>query len=1034
MKKLFIFLTMLVLGIVSSWADDITVTLVGGTSEPLGTLMTSLSEKKLTSKDASGLAGVVVSNVATAGSGTWLETRQLTIKPSVGKTAEKITITAPQGYIITGYSIKCCNFSSSSVYTIDKSETYSTSTATTLTTYSNYTKISATFPSLPLTTSTTNTASFWIYANAETASVNWLMINEFKVTLKQVITPPTSLTDGWYQLKWVNTAEASDYEDQDVEGKYVFNYATDVTVNSNNYALYLGESTPSTLSEHATTFVYVENYVIQGSSGISGNLQSANGRYISRSGASSLTAPSDKNYIIFYSSSSYPVNSVITSATSGNDRISLVPQGNNATPYIGQTNAADKYPMVQFCPVNLSEYNIQAWTVSILDPAGTHDVENTQVTYTGSNLYGLNKVYHNGTFFIASGTTPSATDFTAPVRDGVTPAISVDATNHIITVRYSVNVTYKMMFNGSEIKSVVVGENIGATASTPSAWTTPAFSSFTCPSTTITAETTEIEVTLTWDGPFDISPDFENANWYYLKMHGQYLIYSGSSTTPNSLDDLASAESAASKAFWAFVGDPFNGFQLINKAAGSDKNLAVKWWNPNMDTQETKWLLQSWNSDFALRTSSYFYLNNADGQLKLWVSSTSTEAMNFDCAIESVSYKGLALDFIDEYTKDKIGGYFEPTQSAVDALKSIYENASSVESSDYNNLKSIIIAQLAVLGDGFLYPSTGYYRIKNNGTGNYLAYGTPTANGKTPSAGLIATSNNTDAASIIKLTGSSGTYKLSVQGLNIQSQTTNNVAFPGSDAEGVDFVFNVSTPGVVSITNEASATDSNHDGSLHEGTEGWTVHGVVNFSASNPNSKWVVEDATGFDVAMNGPVGDNYYATLCVPFDVTISDATAYTLAKSESGNYLVPTEVTGNKVPAGTPVLLKGKNETATATINTASAFNSGSPLTCALTGTYVAKPIDGGNDYVLGKKDGKVGFYHWSSNNLAANRAYLAAESVAAGARGFALMFEDDATGIVSTPGETEEGTVIYNLSGQRLNKMQKGINIVNGKKVLF
>ena len=47
---------------------------------------------------------------------------------------------------------------------------------------------------------------------------------------------------------------------------------------------------------------------------------------------------------------------------------------------------------------------------------------------------------------------------------------------------------------------------------------------------------------------------------------------------------------------------------------------------------------------------------------------------------------------------------------------------------------------------------------------------------------------------------------------------------------------------------------------------------------------------------------------------------------------------------------------------------------------------------------------------------------------------MFDDDATGIVSTPGETEEGTVIYNLSGQRLNKMQKGINIVNGKKVLF
>jgi hypothetical protein len=28
---------------------------------------------------------------------------------------------------------------------------------------------------------------------------------------------------------------------------------------------------------------------------------------------------------------------------------------------------------------------------------------------------------------------------------------------------------------------------------------------------------------------------------------------------------------------------------------------------------------------------------------------------------------------------------------------------------------------------------------------------------------------------------------------------------------------------------------------------------------------------------------------------------------------------------------------------------------------------------------------------------------------------------------------GQSIYNLAGQRLNKMQKGINIVNGKKIL-
>ena len=37
------------------------------------------------------------------------------------------------------------------------------------------------------------------------------------------------------------------------------------------------------------------------------------------------------------------------------------------------------------------------------------------------------------------------------------------------------------------------------------------------------------------------------------------------------------------------------------------------------------------------------------------------------------------------------------------------------------------------------------------------------------------------------------------------------------------------------------------------------------------------------------------------------------------------------------------------------------------------------------------------------------------------------------VSSLRETEEGAAIYNLAGQRLSKMQRGINIVNGKKVL-
>ena len=42
------------------------------------------------------------------------------------------------------------------------------------------------------------------------------------------------------------------------------------------------------------------------------------------------------------------------------------------------------------------------------------------------------------------------------------------------------------------------------------------------------------------------------------------------------------------------------------------------------------------------------------------------------------------------------------------------------------------------------------------------------------------------------------------------------------------------------------------------------------------------------------------------------------------------------------------------------------------------------------------------------------------------------ETADGIASPLGETEEGAAIYNVAGQRISKMQKGINIVGGKKI--
>jgi hypothetical protein len=45
------------------------------------------------------------------------------------------------------------------------------------------------------------------------------------------------------------------------------------------------------------------------------------------------------------------------------------------------------------------------------------------------------------------------------------------------------------------------------------------------------------------------------------------------------------------------------------------------------------------------------------------------------------------------------------------------------------------------------------------------------------------------------------------------------------------------------------------------------------------------------------------------------------------------------------------------------------------------------------------------------------------------------DDATGIEETLSDSpSKDENIFNIAGQRLQKKQKGINIINGKKVLF
>ena len=238
---------------------------------------------------------------------------------------------------------------------------------------------------------------------------------------------PIDIVSGWYLIKWVdiNDDTNTNYANADVNGKYVKNYAQDVTVNSNNYPLYL-DNAPTGTDGIALSLVYFEKEGSDSGRGVDGYLRSANGHYVRQTGAAS-NSKAEKNYII-YRSSSTPNYSVVTSGYTGN-RYSLIPCGKDETPYIGQS-AQNIFPVAQFYSVDFSLYGLQPWSVEF------DGEENAQVTYTGSNIYGLTSVYNGGTLFFDNGVTPSASNFSAPTRWGFSPDIEVDATNHTVKVTY----------------------------------------------------------------------------------------------------------------------------------------------------------------------------------------------------------------------------------------------------------------------------------------------------------------------------------------------------------------------------------------------------------------------------------------------------------------------------------------------------------------------------------------------------------------------------------------------------------------------
>ena len=90
----------------------------------------------------------------------------------------------------------------------------------------------------------------------------------------------------------------------------------------------------------------------------------------------------------------------------------------------------------------------------------------------------------------------------------------------------------------------------------------------------------------------------------------------------------------------------------------------------------------------------------------------------------------------------------------------------------------------------------------------------------------------------------------------------------------------------------------------------------------------------------------------------------------------------------------------------------------------------VSDGSIYALAKADQEVGFFRVKQDTeVPKGKAYLVST---AGVKGY--LFDDDETGINELEnGKWEIESPVYNLSGQRLARLVKGVNITQGKKIL-
>lgn len=297
----------------------------------------------------------------------------------------------------------------------------------------------------------------------------------------------------------------------------------------------------------------------------------------------------------------------------------------------------------------------------------------------------------------------------------------------------------------------------------------------------------------------------------------------------------------------------------------------------------------------------------------------------------------------------------------------------------------------------------------------------------------LIVANSTTNASMVTIA-----YDAENQGYSVQ---TASGIYIGTNSNSNELKTNTSTPFIHSITfDEGNALLTGSGGAVLRYNNAsnqlrFRYYKSSSYSGQQPIALYKLTTVEEIPVT----IGATGYATLyysdkalAVPEGVTASTASV-----ADKNITLADTE---GFVPAGTGVVLNGEQGEYTFLVvpeSTADPIEGN-----MLSGSDEAATTTGGGKYYmmsLDKNGENVGFYYGAAKGGAftngAHKAYLVVPDATAGAKSFYLFSEAETTGIGSVQSTMfNDGRMeIFNLNGQRVSTPQRGIYIVNGKKVL-